>query len=137
MSIATEPAGAMSPTVTAQEMAAVGAALADPTRVQMLRLMRANEEVACAALEATFSLTKSTISYHVRILRHAGLIRVRKAGKFYHYALMDDVIVRRFPGLLTLLDATALPDLAGAEPDAPCETPAATPASGAADARVP
>jgi DNA-binding transcriptional ArsR family regulator len=109
------------PTVTPQDMAAVGAALADPTRVQMLRLMEANEEVACAALESTFSLTKSTISYHVRMLRHAELIRVRKAGKFYYYALVRGEIERRFPGLLTLLRATELPDMAGAETAGDCQ----------------
>lgn len=117
MSIAIRSRGAVTP----QELAAVGAALADTTRVQMLRLMQANEEVACAALEATFSLTKSTISYHVRVLRHAGLIRVRKAGKFYHYALVRDEIDDRFPGLLTLLSSTALPEIAGAETATECE----------------
>lgn len=115
MSVATRSLGAVSPVVTPQELAAVGAALADATRVQMLRLMQANEEVACAALETTFSLTKSTISYHVRVLRHAGLIRVRKSGKFYHYALLREEIEQRFPGLLALLGATALPEMAGAE----------------------
>jgi DNA-binding transcriptional ArsR family regulator len=94
----------------------------------MLQLMQANAEVACAALETTFSLTKSTISYHVRVLRHAGLIRVRKTGKFYHYALMRDEIERHFPGLLVLLAATEPPpttdtELAAAdcdpEPSAP------------------
>lgn len=111
MAIATSATSAVSSQVTPQELAAVGAALADPTRVQMLRLMQANEEVACAALETTFSLTKSTISYHVRVLRHAGLIRVRKTGKFYHYALIREEIDRRFPGLLSLLGATALPEM--------------------------
>lgn len=127
MSIATELPGAVSPAVTPEELAAVGAALSDPTRVQMLRLMQANEEVACAALETTFSLTKSTISYHVRVLRHAGLIRVRKAGKFYHYGLMRAEIERRFPGLLTLLAATALPEIAGAESGTDCEDQASAP----------
>lgn len=111
MAIATSATSAVSSQVTPQELAAVGAALADPTRVQMLRLMQANEEVACAALETTFSLTKSTISYHVRVLRHAGLIRVHKTGKFYHYALIREEIDRRFPGLLSLLGATALPEM--------------------------
>lgn len=101
--------------VTPQELSAVGAALADVTRVRMLRLLLANEEVACAALETTFSLTKSTISYHVRVLRHAGLIRVRKAGKFYHYTMPRDEIAARFPGLLPLLSSIAVPVLA--EPD--------------------
>jgi DNA-binding transcriptional ArsR family regulator len=121
MSVATRSPRAPSLTVTPQELAAVGAALADPTRVQMLRLMQASEEVACAALEATFSLTKSTISYHVRVLRHAGLIRVRKTGKFYHYALMRDEIERRFPGLLTLLGATAVPEIAEVDAAISCQ----------------
>lgn len=122
MAIATESPGTAASTVTPDELAAVGAALADATRVRMLRLMRANDEVACAALETTFALTKSTISYHVRVLRHAGLIRVRKTGKFYHYALLQDEIERRFPGLLTLIDAASLPDLAGAEKAETAET---------------
>ncbi len=132
MAIAARSPGDVSFATTAEELAAVGAALADPTRVRKLRLLQARDEVACAALEATFSLTKSTISYHVRVLRHAGLIRVRKTGKFYHYALMRDEIERRFPGLLALLAATEPPQaaeakLAGlAEPAGDCdpETPA-------------
>jgi ArsR family transcriptional regulator len=112
--VATSPEVA-SPAVTPQELAAVGAA-----RVQMLRLLQSNEEVACAALETTFSLTKSTISYHVRVLRHAGLISVRKSGKFYHYALLRDDITRRFPGLLALLGSTALPQIAETETATDC-----------------
>lgn len=115
----TSPDAAM-PAVTPQELAAVGAALADPTRVQMLRLMQSNKEVACAFLETTFSLTKSTISYHVRVLRHAGLIRVRKSGKFYHYTLMRDEIERRFPGLLVLLGSTTLPQISEIETSTDC-----------------
>ena len=125
MSIATPQAGvaapSVAPQVTAEELAAVGAALADTTRVRMLRLLEANEEVACAALEATFALTKSTISYHVRVLRHAGLIRVRKAGKFYHYALLREEIAVRFPGLLELMAAPALPEIAGGADTTDCD----------------
>jgi DNA-binding transcriptional ArsR family regulator len=86
----------------------------------MLRLMLSADEVACASLETTFCLTKSTISYHVRVLRHAGLIRVRKSGKFYHYALLRDEIGQRFPGLLELLRATGLPDAHAPDADTGC-----------------
>lgn len=115
MTRATEPVGDQPSAVTPEELAAVGAALADTTRVQMLRLMQTHEEVACAALETTFSLTKSTISYHVKVLRHAGLIHVRKAGKFYYYAIPRAEIERRFPGLLALLGSIAPPELMEAE----------------------
>src|SRR5262249_44719227 len=97
MSVSTETPAVVAHSLTPEELAAVGAALADPTRVQMLRLLHASDEVACATLEATFSLTKSTISYHVRVLRHAGLIQVRKSGKFYFYALERAEIERHLP----------------------------------------
>jgi DNA-binding transcriptional ArsR family regulator len=109
MSIATMSPGVATGTVAPDELAKVGAALADATRVKMLRLMQLNEEVACAALETIFALTKSTISYHVRVLRDAGLIRVRKDGKFYYYALMRREIEERLPGVLNLLAATSMP----------------------------
>ena len=110
MSLTTSLPDIATPALSPEALAAVGAALADPSRVQMLRLLYANDEVACATLETTFALTKSTISYHVRVLRHAGLIQMRKAGKFYYYTLVRDEIERRFPGLLTLLGTTALPE---------------------------
>lgn len=127
MATATPQPGVAAPSVTPgapvtpEELAAVGAALADTTRVRILRLLEANEEVACAALEATFALTKSTISYHVRVLRHAGLIRVRKAGKFYHYELLREEIASRFPGLLELLAVTPLPEIAGGGETSDCD----------------
>ena len=120
MSSASSVPATPSSAITPHELSAVGAALADATRVRMLRLMLASDEVACAALETSFSLTKSTISYHVRVLRHAGLIRVRKSGKFYHYALPRDKIAARFPGLLELIGATAPTDHAEPGSDAPC-----------------
>ncbi len=90
---------------TAEELAAIFTALSDPTRVEMLRLLMAADEVACTTFDAVFPISKSTISYHVRELRHAGLIRVRKEGKFYYYTLLRDQAERRLPGLLTVLES--------------------------------
>jgi DNA-binding transcriptional ArsR family regulator len=77
-------------------------ALGDPTRLEMVRMAALAEEVACTTYLERFAVTKSTISYHVRILRAAGLMRVRKEGQFYYYRLdrRDD---RLLPPLLRLL----------------------------------
>src|SRR6202023_1109259 len=90
-------------TTTSEELAATFSVLSDPTRIEMLRLLVANQEVACTTFDVKFPISKSTISYHVKALRHAGLIRVRKDGKFYYYTLLRDYIERRLPGLLDLI----------------------------------
>src|ERR1700730_9313459 len=90
-------------TTTSEELAATFSVLSDPTRIEMLRLLVSNQEVACTTFDTKFPISKSTISYHVKALRHAGLIRVRKEGKFYYYTLLRDYIERRLPGLLALI----------------------------------
>jgi DNA-binding transcriptional ArsR family regulator len=62
-------------------------ALSDPTRLEMLRMAAETEEVACTTFLERFGVSKSTISYHVGVLRSAGLIKVRKEGQYYRYRL--------------------------------------------------
>lgn len=90
-----------------QELAAVLSKLGDPTRLEMLRMLYLNDIVACTEFESTFPISKSTISYHIKELRHAGLIDVSKEGKFYYYTLRREAIRRHIPGLLALLISLA------------------------------
>src|SRR5690242_15832800 len=62
-------------------------ALSDPTRLEMIRMAAQADEVACTTFLERFGVSKSTISYHVKVLRSAGLIKVRKEGQFYRYRL--------------------------------------------------
>jgi ArsR family transcriptional regulator len=62
-------------------------ALSDPTRLEMIRMAAETDEVACTTFLERFGVSKSTISYHVKVLRSAGLIKVRKEGQFYRYRL--------------------------------------------------
>ena len=64
-------------------------ALADSTRLDILRLIASAEEYPCTSLEANLSISKSTISYHAKVLRAAGLISVRREGKFYFYTFLE------------------------------------------------
>ncbi len=98
----------------ASGLAEVFAAAGDPTRVEMLRILAASEEVACTTFERLFPISKSTISYHVKVLRQAGLIQVRKEGTFYHYTLRRGEIEQRLPGFVGLIAALGRPEsLAG------------------------
>src|SRR5271155_5836060 len=67
-------------------------ALGDPIRGSIVTQMAAVDELACLTLEDTLPVSKPTISYHTKILQHAGLISVRKSGRNYYYSLRRDVL---------------------------------------------
>jgi ArsR family transcriptional regulator len=101
--------GSTSPVVRpseADQYAAVFRALSEPLRMQMIGCFR-NDTCACTLLEESLPISKSTISYHVKILKEAGLIEVRKAGRFYHYDLRRDVFEFYVPGFLARVGADA------------------------------
>lgn len=75
-------------------------ALSDPTRLEMIRLIGASDEYACTSLERELPVSKSTISYHVKILSHASLVSVRREGKFFFYRVHRDVLDYYTPQLL-------------------------------------
>ena len=86
-----------------EDLAGIFRVLGDPTRIEILRLLVGGEEVACTTLEAVLPISKSTISYHVKALKSVGLIRVRKAGRYYHYTLQRDRLDAILPGVADVL----------------------------------
>jgi DNA-binding transcriptional ArsR family regulator len=79
---------------TSQESVAteVFKALGDPVRWDIVAQIAAVDELPCATLERTLTVSKPTISYHTKILQQAGLLSVRKEGRNYFYALRRDVL---------------------------------------------
>jgi DNA-binding transcriptional ArsR family regulator len=77
-----------------ERLVTIFSALSDPTRVEMLELILRNGEVGCSEFDRRFPLSKSTISYHTKILNAAGLITTRRDGRFFSYrpvlALLDE-----------------------------------------------
>jgi DNA-binding transcriptional ArsR family regulator len=67
-------------------------ALGDPVRWSIVCQAADVEELAAAVLLSTLSVSKPTISYHVKILVQAGLLAVRKDGRNYFYTLQRDVL---------------------------------------------
>jgi DNA-binding transcriptional ArsR family regulator len=61
-------------------------AIADPTRRNILSLLRTGEQPAGAMVDA-LSLPQPSVSKHLRVLREAGLVRVRIDGARRVYSL--------------------------------------------------
>jgi ubiquinone/menaquinone biosynthesis C-methylase UbiE len=61
-------------------------AAADPTRLRILLLLKA-EELSVAALQEILVMGQSTISTHLSQLKHAGLVEDRRTGKSSFYRL--------------------------------------------------
>src|SRR4051794_24925403 len=62
------------------------AALADPTRRELIGLLAGGEQAA-GELARRFPVSRPAISRHLRVLREAGLVRSRTEGKRRLYAL--------------------------------------------------
>ncbi len=61
-------------------------ALADENRIRVLLALRAGELCACQITEL-FGLAPSTMSKHMSILYHAGLVDSRKEGRWIYFRL--------------------------------------------------
>lgn len=66
-------------------------ALSDPTRREILRLLRDRAKTA-GEICAHFDMTGATISHHLSVLREAGLISDDRRGKYIYYELNLSVL---------------------------------------------
>ena len=70
------------------EQAAFFAALADPTRLKLLKLLcrqRTPDALCVNALAALLGVTQSAVSQHLRVLRAIGLVKGERRGYHIHY----------------------------------------------------
>ncbi len=73
-------------------------ALSDPNRLHIVRTLAAEGELMCTAVP--MALCKSAGSRHYKVLREAGLIRMRRCGTAFFNSLRREELDTRFPGLL-------------------------------------
>jgi DNA-binding transcriptional ArsR family regulator len=65
-------------------------ALSDPTRREILRLLR-EKPMSAGDLGEAFAMTKGSLSHHFNILKHADLVRCERRGQFLLYSLNTSV----------------------------------------------
>ena len=72
--------------MTLRKYEATMKAVADPTRVRILKMLEGGELCVCQVI-AVLALSPSTVSKHLFLLKSAGLVNDRKEKKWVHYSL--------------------------------------------------
>jgi ArsR family transcriptional regulator len=66
-------------------------ALSDPTRLGIVMRLTGGERCVCELTDA-LDAAQSRLSFHLRVLKDAGLISDRRDGRWVHYSLNRDAI---------------------------------------------
>jgi ArsR family transcriptional regulator, lead/cadmium/zinc/bismuth-responsive transcriptional repressor len=98
----------------AERMSSVLSLLADPTRARVLHALDTVEELCVGDLALALDLGEDAVGYALRVLRTAGMVQRRKAGRVAFYRLADG-----FPEPLRVHCLRALLVLSSAPPDPP------------------
>ncbi|HDK17549.1 MAG TPA: metalloregulator ArsR/SmtB family transcription factor, partial [Nitrospirae bacterium] len=70
-------------------------ALSEETRLRILKLLENRELCVCDITDA-LNMTQPNISFHLGMLKEAGLIKDRKNGRWIHYSLDESDMFVRF-----------------------------------------
>ena len=76
-------------------------ALSDATRLAILDLLQDGEHCVCD-LQAALDAAQSRLSFHLKVLKDAGLVRDRRDGRWAYYEIDRDVIDEIGSALLSL-----------------------------------
>jgi ArsR family transcriptional regulator len=80
--------------------------LGDPVRLQILDLLASRPGRVCVCdLEAALPVRQPTVSHHLRLLRRAGLVTVRRRGLWAHYTVVRPALDERRRRLRQYLDS--------------------------------
>ncbi len=79
--------------------------LSEEKRLKILSLLTIREMCNCELTVATNS-SQPNLTYHIKILENAGLVRQRREGKFIYYSLKDDPVTNLILDLLRELFKT-------------------------------
>ena len=77
-------------------------ALSDPVRLAILDLLGTEARCVCE-LQGSLDIAPNLLSYHLRVLREAGLVEAARRGRWVDYRLSDDAsraITEALPALL-------------------------------------
>ena len=64
-------------------------ALSDETRLAVIEMLHDGERCVCD-LQDALDVAQSRLSFHLKVLKDAGLVTDRKDGRWVHYALSPD-----------------------------------------------
>ena len=79
----------------AVEQAAVFGALADPTRLKLVKLLcrqREPDALCVNALAGLLGVSQSAVSQHLRLLKSVGLVKGERRGYHVHYSVAPETL---------------------------------------------
>ena len=76
-------------------------ALSDETRLALLEMLRGGERCVCD-LQSELDAAQSRLSFHLKVLKDAGLVTDRKEGRWSYYALRSERLAEATAALGTL-----------------------------------
>ena len=91
------------PAASALDLATIMRTVGDPLRLDIVRLLADDRPRPCSEVSDAMGLPVSTCSYHLRLLREAGVTRTRAEGTQRFISLRRDDLEERFPGLVEVL----------------------------------
>jgi ArsR family transcriptional regulator len=86
-------ASAQSTTARLDASVSVLQAVADPIRWTVLQRLTSNASCVCE-LQEQVPIAANLLSYHLKVLRDAGLVTTSRRGRWVDYALADDALDR-------------------------------------------
>ena len=66
-------------------------ALSDETRLAALEMLRAGERCVCE-LQDQLDVAQSRLSFHLKVLKDAGLVEDRKEGRWSYYSIAPNAL---------------------------------------------
>ncbi|MES2304189.1 MAG: metalloregulator ArsR/SmtB family transcription factor [Gemmatimonadota bacterium] len=95
-----------------QRTAALAHALSDETRLGIIEALRHGERCVCD-LVTDLDAAQSRLSFHLRVLREAGLVTDRREGRWSFYTLAPEAMTELHDAVVSLRPIHTLPVLGG------------------------
>jgi ArsR family transcriptional regulator, arsenate/arsenite/antimonite-responsive transcriptional repressor len=95
MAASIEPEAGLAESVfeSAVRAAALLAAAADPNRMAILRILASGKACVCE-LQEEIPVAPNLLSYHLKVLKDAGLISGQRRGRWVDYEIAEDALDR-------------------------------------------
>ena len=70
-----------------EELIAAIGVIAEPMRIQILRIIAAKGEMCAKDILPAFNITQPTLSHHMAVLEECGVVSVKREGRCVYYSI--------------------------------------------------
>ena len=87
-----------------EKVAELFRALSEPNRIRIIKILRnSDKELTCSQVSELLQIAPSTVSYHFKALRKAGLTKTRQQAQTKYLSLNKETFRKYLPNLLDSL----------------------------------